>query len=89
MMHLNFAAPAPKKSWRASVRDYLASLPADHWTPAQDLALVEGAARSPRIHRSYMETERLRVLLRCTRNEYGHVTIDGQAALLSALKDRA
>ena len=75
-------------SWRTRIRAYITDLPPSEYTPARDLALLEasGMGKAPD---TYPERQRLLVLLRAARNDAGDVTIDGQRALLDALRDRA
>jgi hypothetical protein len=85
----NFRAASASVNWHAAIRDHLASLPpCQAHTPAQDLALVERAFMGLHIG-GFVDQKRVQDLLRGARNDQYNVTLDGQRALLDALKARA
>lgn len=83
---MNYRTPSPPVAWQPAA--YLAALPPSGFTPAQDLALMEQAAMG-HTPATYAKRQRLLVLLRAARNAAGDVAIDGQRALLDALRMRA
>ena len=86
MTPLGFAATPAPISWRRQVRDHLATLPPGD--AADDLAMIEAAWRGDDAG-GFVRQQRLLALLRGARNDQGTVTIDGQRALLDALRERA
>lgn len=85
MTPLGFAATPAPIIWRARVRDHLATLPPGD--PALDLAIIEGSLRGE-FSGSWTRQQRVLTLLRAARNDQGIVTLDGQRALLDALRER-
>ena len=86
MTPLGFAATPEPISWRRQVREHLATLPPGN--AADDLAMIEAACLGHDAG-GFVRQQRLLALLRGARNDQGIVAIDGQRALLDALRERA
>ena len=87
MTPLNFAADPAPVSWPARVREYLAAMPVSPFTPAQDLDWMQCAVAG-RGYPSYAAQQRVAALLRAARDDRGGVALDGQRALIDAIRDR-
>ena len=85
MTPLVFATAAAPIIWRRRVREHLATLPPGN--AADDLAMIEAAWRGDDAG-GFIRQQRLRALLRGARNDQGIVAIDGQRALMDALRER-
>ena len=85
MTPLGFAASPAPISWRRHVREHLATLPVGD--AADDLAMIEAACLGHHPG-GFVRQQRLLALLRGARNDQGIVAIDGQRALLDALRER-
>ena len=85
--YTHIATPPPKSNWPRIVRDRLDALPADGWTPCEDLEAMLAACS---VGRRPMPGDKVRVraLLACACNDRGQVAIDGQTALIEALRVR-
>lgn len=85
MSPLEFSAPPPPVNWRRHVREHLATLPPGDAT--DDLAMIEAAIRG-QCHGGFVRQQRVLALLRGARDDRGIVALDGQRALLDALRER-
>jgi hypothetical protein len=83
---LDFRTPDPEPiNWPARIAAHLDTL--GPITKA-DLTLIEAAARGRIPHMKHDSTQRLLDLLRGARDANYRVTMDGQAALLAAVRGR-
>ena len=88
MNRLNIVTQSHPVNWRKAVDAYLAALPPSEFTPQDDLRLVERAVLGVHIG-GWLEQQRALTLLLPARSNQWTVTIDGQRALLDALRARA
>lgn len=85
MRALEFSNPRWSINWRRRVRAHLATLPPGD--AADDLAMIEAATWGGWIG-GHVRQLRLRALLRAARDDQEAINLDGQRALLDALRER-
>lgn len=89
MTPLDFAKPAQRINWTKRVAAFLADLPADGFTPAQDWQIVEAlAVGKPVPNLPGWKARALRLMDAC-RDPRGILSLDGREALIAAVKRKA
>ena len=89
MTPLDFAKPAERINWPKRVAAFLADLPADGFTPAQDWQIVEALAiGKPVPDLPGWKARALRLMDAC-RDTRGILSLDGRDALIKAIRERA
>lgn len=88
MRLIDIRTPPQPINWRKRVAESLAALPPSTFTPQDDLRLVERALLGVSIG-GWLDQQRVLALLRPACNDQWTVTIDGQRALVDALRARA